>query len=484
MQQKGTENMRNIIDQSPCHATRNRLFHSGLRGGLFCTLVGAILSVVPALADGTTYVGNPLNFNPAGYGPDGLAPLVILGEYAPPGPLPAASPATTLPTGVVQDVVFYGQEWQFMLFALRLVETDDVDDTQTFQVVAYQRCHGNNPIPGLVTNAVTNFCVESGDLLAFAGIGPWYPQSPNDAPNSDATYEDANNSGSFIATRPLLGQEITMGINGVSPFPPVNATYGYIVDVFGNQGRTYAIGVDVAINAQCSGCFNIEPPCDIVEHTCGDSAPASFQVGAYDACCTNWTVTSSTSSGTVSSGSVFPVGTTTVTNTVTDTCDDGSYSDTFTVTVIQDNTPPVINCNPLLLVDCLYGLPYGLMPDETQNPLYIAGNTGAVTVTQSIPPCTQVYSGMMVTFTASNPCGGTATCTSEILLVQDPILTNPNPGSSNGFTGVVINWTLPNGQLQQSTDLVHWASIPGATNSPYVATNAATAGYYRLIFSY
>ena len=82
-----------------------------------------------------------------------------------------------------------------------------------------------------------------GRLLAFAGQGPYYPQNPNDAPNSDATYEDSSNPGSSVATPPGgPGSQFTVGVN-----PDPSANYEYISDSFGNQGRTYGIGVDVTV---------------------------------------------------------------------------------------------------------------------------------------------------------------------------------------------------------------------------------------------
>jgi hypothetical protein len=84
---------------------------------------------------------------------------------------------------------------------------------------------------------VTGFMVNGGDLLAFAGVGPYYPQQPNDVPHSDATYYNP----AQYSPPGGLGSVFTVGDNG-----DTNATYQYIGDDFGNQGRAYAIGVDVA----------------------------------------------------------------------------------------------------------------------------------------------------------------------------------------------------------------------------------------------
>ena len=216
------------------HSGRHRFF-----GRLACRALLAIAALVigATLAPAqTVYVGNNLVV-PNGL-PDGVAkPLVILGEYNPNGPLSSASPSTTLPAGLVQDVKFYAQNYNFTLYALSFVSSGPGANQQTFKVVASQSFSGTNSAPGLQTSPVTGFMVNGGDLLAFAGVGPYYPQQPNDAPNSDATYY--NPAG--YSPPGGLGAEFTVGVNG-----DTNAAYQYIGDDFGNQGRSYAIGVDVA----------------------------------------------------------------------------------------------------------------------------------------------------------------------------------------------------------------------------------------------
>jgi hypothetical protein len=142
-------------------------------------------------------------------------------------------------------VKFYGQNYDFTLYALSHVSHCSNTNEQTFRVVAAQHFSGTSLTPGTITLAVTNFCVKAGDFLAFAGIGPYYPQQPNDSPDTDATYEDSSQPVGYdndTATPPVLGEKFTVGINRDS-----SATYDYIADNFGNQGRIYAIGVDVLI---------------------------------------------------------------------------------------------------------------------------------------------------------------------------------------------------------------------------------------------
>lgn len=215
--------------------TRNAAASSLRKLLLLIASMGAAMAAV-APAQTNIYVGNSLNV-PSGNS-DSAPPLVILGQYNPGGP-PTTSPIT-LPSGMVQDVQFYGGDYDFTLYALSLVASGPNPNEQTFQVVASQNFSGSASV-GIQTLPVTNFVVAAGDLLAFAGTGPYYPNGvPGDATNSDATYGDAS-SGSFTATPPGgPGTQFVVGLNS-----DTNATYGYVPDFFQNQGRTYGIGVHV-----------------------------------------------------------------------------------------------------------------------------------------------------------------------------------------------------------------------------------------------
>src|SRR5208282_2370632 len=80
------------------------------------------------------YVGNSLEVTNGA--PDYDSPLVILGEYSQAGPLPTS--AKPLPPGTAQDVRFYGQIYNFTLYALSPVATGPYAHEQTFEVVASQ----------------------------------------------------------------------------------------------------------------------------------------------------------------------------------------------------------------------------------------------------------------------------------------------------------------------------------------------------------
>jgi hypothetical protein len=207
------------------------------------TVVVSVAAFIAAAAQaGTVYVGNSLSSTGA---EDSVPPFVILGEYSSAGPLGTSS--VTLPTGTVQDVKFFGGNYNFTLYALSLVGSGPGANEQTFHVVDSESFSGSAS-PGIQTLAVSGFPVKAGDLLGFAGLGPFYPQNPNDALNSDATYEDSSLPNSFVATAPGgPGTKFTVGVN-----PDPSANYEYVSDVFLNQGRTYSIGVDVSVRASSS----------------------------------------------------------------------------------------------------------------------------------------------------------------------------------------------------------------------------------------
>src|SRR3974390_2816122 len=77
-------------------------------------------------------------------------------------------------------------------------------------------------------------------FIACAGVGPYYPEKPNDAVGTDTTYENSTEPTSFAATPPGgPGTQFTVGI-----YTDPSATYEYISDFYGKHGRTYGIGVE------------------------------------------------------------------------------------------------------------------------------------------------------------------------------------------------------------------------------------------------
>ena len=216
---------------------------ASLRRGLLLgsALAGLCAGVPPAAAQ--TFVGN--NFSPGssllstletiGF-KDSVPPFVILQEYDPSGP--ATTGAIFGSAGTVNDVTFYGGgTYDFTVYALALTGSNPAQNELTFNVVGDQTFASDATTKG-VQNLAANFPVRAGDYLAFAGIGPYYPQQPNDAVGSDATYESSSKPNTFTAIPPTTGQTFTVGTHG-----DPNATYDIGPDLHGNQGRSYGIGV-------------------------------------------------------------------------------------------------------------------------------------------------------------------------------------------------------------------------------------------------
>lgn len=185
-----------------------------------------------------TYYGHPL-VDPFDGGEDDTPPLVILGEYSTNSPL--SSSTVTTPAGNVQAVLFYGGSYSFTLYALAYAGTGSHANEQRFTVVSSTNISGTFSTVQAQTVQISNFPVNSGDFLAFAGTGPYYAQNTNtDQLNLDATYENSTNVGSFKATPPAANSTFSVGIH-----QDTNTTYDYITNQFNNQGRIYAIGVDI-----------------------------------------------------------------------------------------------------------------------------------------------------------------------------------------------------------------------------------------------
>jgi PEP-CTERM motif len=229
----------------------------GRKQGLLLGLALA-LGACAAPAAAQTYVGNDFSLGSgllSALQTDGNAdkypPFVILQEYSPSGP--ATTGAIFGSAGTVNDVSFYGNgNYDFTVYALAR-DSSPAPNEQKFTVVAAQPFSGDATTKGVQTLA-TNFSVGAGDYLAFAGVGPWYPQAPNDAAGSDATYasssEPARYPTSFTAIAPTLNQTqtFTVGAHG-----DTNAIYEIVPNSFENQGRDYAIGVNYTPSSKTGG---------------------------------------------------------------------------------------------------------------------------------------------------------------------------------------------------------------------------------------
>jgi len=178
------------------------------------------------------------------------------------------------------------------------------------------------------------------------------------------------------------------------------------------------------------------------EATGPEGAIVSYTASATDD--TDGTVAVTCSPG---SGSVFPLGTTTVTCDATDSSANGA-SASFTVTVV-DTTPPSITCPAPIVAEAT--APGGA--NVTPAAASATDLAGAVTVTN--PPAAFFPLGTTtITYSATDEAGLTASCTSEITVVDTtpPDLTVP--------ADIVVDATSPAGAAVSFT--VTAADLAGA----------------------
>ena len=176
---------------------------------------------------------------------------MILQEYNP--FRPTTSGAIFDSAGTVNDVTFYGGgDYDFTVYALAL-DPNATKNELTFSAVGDETFKGDADDPR-GAEPHRQFSVGAGDYLAFAGIGPYYPQVPNNAVGSDATYESSSEPQtypySFTAIPPAAGQPFTVGAHG-----DAGATYEIVPNPFINQGRSYEIGVYYTPSAAFRGLF-------------------------------------------------------------------------------------------------------------------------------------------------------------------------------------------------------------------------------------
>uniref|UniRef100_UPI0026030D9D HYR domain-containing protein n=1 Tax=uncultured Christiangramia sp. TaxID=503836 RepID=UPI0026030D9D len=185
----------------------------------------------------------------------------------------------------------------------------------------------------------------------------------------------------------------------------------------------------------------------------------------------------------LTSGSEFPVGTTTVTYTVTDVSGN-TTTESFTVTVV-DNEAPAISCPENMTVGTATGESFAIVnfADAT------ATDNCSVTVEQTGGPVSgsQFEIGTTtVTFTATDAAGNTSECSFTVTVEdnEDPIITCPETFAQEndpGICGAVVEFSLPeivdnsgNATIEQTAGPASGEVFPvGTTTVSFTATDAA-----------
>ena len=238
----------------------------------------------------------------------------------------------------------------------------------------------------------------------------------------------------------------TDGLNNGAAFPigTTPVTYTAIDDCDGLKTCTFNVTVEatsstIAINCPANITINAAP-------------------GATEAIATwNEPVTTNDCGGSViatpsqASGTIFPIGTTTIIYTATDNC--GSQETCqFTVSVNATNSDISITCPTDIIVTAAPGATSKVVtwstPATTSN-----CTTGNITVTASIPNGTAFQTGTTtpVTLTAADGCGETISCTFNVIVNEGASIVNLNcPADITveagvGETSKIVNYSNPTG---------------------------------------
>ena len=350
-------------------------------------------------------------------------------------------------------------------------------DQQTVTVVAGTTCNQNFTLNLFLT---TNACFSSCSLVV--PVNDTNPPSiacpgnlvlsadPGKCSRSNVAYSVSFSDNCSTAT---LTQ--TAGLTNGATFPKGVTTNTFVVtDACGNSATC---SFTVTIN-------DTEPP--VI--TC----PTNIIVNAAAGLCNKtvtYKITISDNCGTVDptnvfsfppSGSVFPVGTTAVTNIVVDAAGNSNIC-TFTVTVL-DNQPPVITCPSNIIVAADNGVCFAT--GVNLGAPVATDNCGIVTVTTNAPAVFPLGTNTVI-WTVVDSHNNTNTC-AQLVIVRDtqaPAITCPgnlafstDPGRcsrSNGTYSVTFSDNC-SATLIQTAGLTNGATFPkGVTTNRFVVTDTS-----------
>jgi len=266
---------------------------------------------------------------------------------------------------------------------------------------------------------------------------------------------------------------------------PVTVT---AIDQCGNSNTaTFTVTVLPAAGCNPTNCISIYAS-NIVAYTCSSCTNVSYNTFAVDTCCPG---AGATLVFNPPETTCFPQNSTTpVTVTAIDQCGNSNTA-TFTVTVL-----PAAGCTP---TNCISIYASNIVAYTCSNCTTVPFNGFAFDSCCSNkvfliynPPtntCFPLNSSTPVAVVAYDLCGNSVTNFIIVTVLPGPNCGGASPGPTmtglggpggSGTNYITIWWPATNAQLQQSLDLNHWASIPGATNSPYVVPPSLPMSFYRL----
>ncbi|HLP12161.1 MAG TPA: DUF2341 domain-containing protein [Flavobacteriales bacterium] len=186
------------------------------------------------------------------------------------------------------------------------------------------------------------------------------------------------------------------------------------------------------------------------------------------------------------SGSSFPVGVSNIVFTATDANGNSSLC-SFTVTVIDDQTPVFVSCPANIVANAGFGICNAIV----SWPAPVAGdNCSGTSLLQTSGPVSGSSFPIGVTtiaYTATDASGNTAVCTFTVTVVDDqvPVFTscpvNITVASNPGLCSAVVSWTAPAASdncsgltLVQTSGLPSGSTFPvGTTPVVFTATDAS-----------
>jgi hypothetical protein len=230
---------------------------------------------------------------------------------------------------------------------------------------------------------------------------------------------------------------------------------------------------------------------NIVAYTCSNCTTVVYNAQAFDTCC----AASPTLTYNPPPGTCFPAGSTTpVTVTATDPCGNVSAPRTFLVTVVPitagcgPNNCIQINASNIVVSTCsnCVPVPYPVTITDT------CCTNWNVIFNPPLGFCFPVNTTTPVNVNVFDRCGNKASKTFLVTVVPGANCGGTMPGLSltgggTGGTGtnssINLNWPPVQAELQQSSDMIEWTPVPGATNPPYVIDNPPPQMFFRLKYN-
>ncbi len=243
------------------------------------------------------------------------------------------------------------------------------------------------------------------------------------------------------ATDNCVNVAVTNDIPSANVFPVGTTTVTYTAT--DDAGNTATCAIDVIV--EDTELPTVTCPTDImVSAPIGQcEAPVSWTVPTPADNCPGVTI-----AGSHAPGDAFPVGTTTVTYTVTDAAGNVTTCD-FNITVTDDEAP-VFNCINGIGNNVELTTEPGICGATATWAPPVATDNCDVTVTTSFPPGTIFPVGATaVTYTATDPSGNTAVCKFVVIVTDEEFPTITCPADITGVTAedglcsAVVTWAEP-----------------------------------------